>query len=179
MVHTLIYSEEVGTEEPREPEESLERSVGFLLSKLGFHTAAGFTAILEPLGIAPPHFAVLRQVGVAEGSSQQAVAEAVGLPPSRIVAFLDALQERGYVERRRNPADRRAHALFLTVKGRRVVDEGQARANRFEEEICASLSDEERATLLALLGRIAAARGLRPGTHPGMRDGAASMPRPG
>jgi hypothetical protein len=159
MVHTLIYSEEVGTEEPREPEESLERSVGFLLSKLGFHTAAGFTAILEPLGIAPPHF--------------------VGLPPSRIVAFLDALQERGYVERRRNPADRRAHALFLTVKGRRVVDEGQARANRFEEEICASLSDEERATLLALLGRIAAARGLRPGTHPGMRDGAASMPRPG
>lgn len=150
-------------------EEPLEQSVGFLLSKLGFQTAAGFTAILEPLGIVPPHFAVLRFIGGAEGRSQQVLADAVGVPPSRIVAFVDALEERGLVERRRNPSDRRAHALYLTTEGRRILDAAQALANQYEEEVCAGLSDGERAVLLELLQRVAQSHEIPMNVHPGMR----------
>ena len=158
--------------------EPLEHSVGFLLSKLGFQTAAGFNAILEPLAIAPPHFAVLRSIGGAEGSSQQTLAEAVGVPPSRMVAFVDSLEERGLVERRRNPADRRAHALYLTEEGRRVLDAAQARADQYEDEVCAGLSADEREMLLGLLHRVAEAHDLPVNVHPGMRLDGPPMRRP-
>ena len=159
-------------------EEPLEQSVGFLLSKLGFQTAAGFTAIMEPLGLAPPHFAVLRFIGGDEGRSQQVVAEAVGVPPSRIVAFVDVLEERGLVERRRNPADRRAHALHLTEEGRRVLEAAQAKADEYEQEVCAGLTGEERARLLELLQRIARVHEIPVNIHPGMRLEVPPMRRP-
>jgi DNA-binding MarR family transcriptional regulator len=146
-----------------------EHSVGFMLSKLGFHCAGAFSAILEPLGLAPPHFAVLRFIGTFEGRSQQAMAEALSLPPSRIVAFVDALEERGLVERRRNPADRRAHALHLTGEGRRLLDEAEQRADELEAHICSGLTAAERTRLVALLQKVAASQGIPVGFHPGMR----------
>jgi DNA-binding MarR family transcriptional regulator len=163
--------------------QATDQSVGFMLSKLGFHTAGGFSMVLEPLALTPPQFAVLRFLGDAEGRSQQAVAEALGTPPSRIVAFVDALEERGLVERHRNPADRRAHALHLTDEGRHVLREGERRAAEFEERICAGLTGAEREQLLALLQRVAASQGIPVGHHPGMRiEGPplrASTPPPG
>ena len=161
--------------EPHEP----DHSVGFMLSKLGFHTAGGFSMVLEPLALTPPQFAVLRFLGATEGRSQQAMADALGVPPPRIVAFVDALEERGLVERRRNPADRRAHALHLTDEGRTVLEEGERRAAEFEARICAGLSDDERGQLLDLLQRVAASQGIPIGHHPGMRLEGPPMRPPG
>jgi hypothetical protein len=38
-------------------------------------------------------------------------------PPSRLVPLADHLEERGLIERRRDPEDRRYYALYLTAKG--------------------------------------------------------------
>ncbi len=53
-------------------------------------------------------------VDAAAGQSQQAIAEAIGAPPSRMVAIVDELEQRGLIERRPHPSDRRVHALYLT-----------------------------------------------------------------
>jgi DNA-binding MarR family transcriptional regulator len=143
-------------------------SVSFLLSQLGFQSSRGFKERLAPLEIEPYHFGVLRHVAFAEGSSQQALGEALRIAPSRMVALIDELEERGLVERRANPSDRRAHALHLTPAGRKLLDKAWKVALEHEKQVSEALEPAEREQLLTLLGRIAAAQGLTTGVHPGL-----------
>ena len=68
--------------------------VGFALSSVGYAVARRFREILAPLELEPREFALLRAVGAAEGQSQQAIGERLQIPPSRMVAFVDALEAR-------------------------------------------------------------------------------------
>lgn len=142
--------------------------MGFLLSKLGFHCSGGFAAALEPLHINPGHFGLLRILAATEGISQQALAEELRIPASRMVGVIDELEGLGLVERRRNPTDRRANALFLTPAGTALLARATGLATGWEERLCAGLSDDERQDLLALLRRVAGAQDLPIGVHPAM-----------
>ncbi|MGN6371633.1 MAG: MarR family winged helix-turn-helix transcriptional regulator [Solirubrobacteraceae bacterium] len=146
------------------------RSVGFNLSSLGYAVSRRFRETLAPLRLEPREFALLRAVAAAEGQSQQALGERLQIPASRMVAFVDALQERGLLERRPNPHDRRAHALHLTDGGRELLAKALSVANALEDELCADLEGRERDNLLDLLGRVASRLGLRPGTHSAHAD---------
>jgi DNA-binding MarR family transcriptional regulator len=146
------------------------RSVGFTISSSGYAIARRFRQILAPLELEPREFALLRAVGAAEGQSQQAIGEELQIPASRMVAFVDALEARGLLERRRNREDRRARALHLTAGGRRLLSRAFALAASHERDLCARLSDEEREQLLDLLQRIAGGLGLPPGVHAALAD---------
>ena len=150
------------------------RSVGFTLSSLGFAVAAGFRERLSPLGLEPRDFALMRAVGAAEGQTQQAIGERLRIPPSRMVAFVDSLEERGLLERRAHPTDRRARALHTTPRGRKLMARAYEAAVAFEADLCAELEPREREQLLALLGGVAGALGLPPGVH-----AAHILPQPG
>jgi DNA-binding MarR family transcriptional regulator len=142
--------------------------VGFLISQLGFLISGRFKGILTPLGLEPRHFLVLRHLANAEGSSQHALGQALQIPASRMVGIVDALEQRGLVERRANLSDRRARALHLTVEGRRVLNRAFQLAVEHERAICAGLSAEERDQLIGLLGRLTLVRELVPGVHPAL-----------
>lgn len=144
------------------------RSVGFLISQLGFVSSRGFVAALRPLGIGPREWALLRFVAAEEGQSQHALAERLGLPPSRMVALVDQLEEGGLIERRPHPDDRRIRALHLTRKGRSILKRALEIAIEFEGELCAALSERERDRLIDLLQKLQAGRIDRPGVHPGL-----------
>jgi DNA-binding MarR family transcriptional regulator len=141
-------------------------AVGFLLSQIGFQSSRRFADRLEPLDLNPRTFALLRHIEAAEGEPQHALAEALRVPPSRMVALLDELEQRGLVERRPHPSDRRARALYLAGPGRRLLEKAKKVAGEHEAELCADLSAAERKQLLALLARLAAAQGLAAGVHP-------------
>ena len=147
------------------------QSVGFTLSSLGYAVAARFRATLAPLELEPREFALLRTVAAAEGRSQQAVGGLLQIPASRMVAFVDALEARGLLERRHNPLDRRTRELHLTDRGRSLLERALALANDFERELLADLSPQEREQLLALLQRIGLRLGLLPGVHAAHQDG--------
>ena len=90
--------------------------VAFVLTQLGTLAAMGFAEQLAPLGLTPAHAGLLRAVAADPGRSQQAVATELGVLPSRLVALVDELEQDGLLERRRNPGDRRHHALHLTAE---------------------------------------------------------------
>jgi len=140
-------------------------SVGFTLSSIGYAVSRRFHQTLAPLELEPREFALLRAVGAAEGQSQQAIGERLQIPPSRMVAFVDALQGRGLLERRHNPLDRRARALYLTDDGRELLGRAFMLAAGLENQLCADLSRPEREQLLGLLNRVGLQLGLPPGTH--------------
>jgi DNA-binding MarR family transcriptional regulator len=141
------------------------RAVGFQLSSLGYAVAKRFRETLAPLELEPREFALLRAVGAAEGQSQQAIGERLQIPPSRMVAFVDALEQRSLLERRHNPHDRRTRELYLTIAGRELLARAFALASALELQLCAKLSGEEREQLLSLLSRVAAELGVPALTH--------------
>jgi DNA-binding MarR family transcriptional regulator len=139
-----------------------------LCSSLGFIASRGFATALKPLGLDPRQFGVMNLVAINAGLSQQAITEPLGIPASRVVALVDDLEDRGLIERRRNPEDRRAYALELTTKGRQTLDEARQIAREYERRFCAPLQPPERDQLLHLLRRVAAGAGVSSGVHPGL-----------
>jgi DNA-binding MarR family transcriptional regulator len=150
------------------------RSVGFTVSSLGFAVSSRFVQTLAPLGLEPREFALMRAVGAAEGQTQQAIGASLHIPASRMVAFVDALEARGLLQRRSNPRDRRARALHLTDGGADLLERALARASALELELCSGMSDEERETLLELLQRVGAALGVPAGVHAATGAGASA-----
>ncbi len=143
------------------------RSTAFLLAPVGAHAAMQFAERLAPLKLTPAHAGALRVIQMSQGISQQALASNLGMVPSRLVVLVDELEERGLVERRDSPGDRRAHALYLTRKGADVFESIGKVARAHDDAVCAALTRDERETLGALLRRIAEQQGLTPGVHPG------------
>ncbi|WP_142847754.1 MarR family winged helix-turn-helix transcriptional regulator [Telmatospirillum sp. J64-1] len=89
-----------------------------------------------------------------EGINQKDLAALVGIEGSSLVRLLDILVSRGLIERRMDPADRRAKLIFLTPAGRQAVTEIRQILVQVEEEILADLSDAEIESVLDIFGRI-------------------------
>jgi DNA-binding MarR family transcriptional regulator len=144
-------------------------SLGFLLAQVGAHAAMRFAERLAPLELTPPHAGILNVIDKADGLSQQALGEKLGMFPSRLVSVLDELERRGLVERRDSPADRRSYALHLTAAGRESLARIGRIGREHQDALCAALDQSERANLTEYLTRIAVQQGLTPGIHPGYR----------
>jgi DNA-binding MarR family transcriptional regulator len=140
-------------------------SVGFTISTTGYAISHRFQEILAPLALEPRDFSLLRAVGLAEGLSQQALAERLQIPASRLVAFIDQLAQRGLIERRQNSSDRRVRALHLTTEGHQLLKRAFALAVEHERNLSSGLTQQEREQLLELLGRVGAQLGLAAGVH--------------
>ena len=144
-----------------------QSSAAFLLAQVGAHAAAKFAERLGPLELTPAHVGALRVIGGADGASQQEIAERLGMFPSRFVALVDELEDRGLVRRVESPRDRRVYLLEVTPKAKDALQAIGRVARDHQDALLASLTTDERDALASLLQRIADHQGLRPGVHPG------------
>lgn len=141
----------------------------FLLSQVGAFAATRFAQRLEPLGLQPSDIGILRLIGAEANLSQQALAEKLGVVPSRVVVLIDALEKKGVVARERSARDRRTYELHLTDEGRAAMGEMRTIGSAHEAEMTAALTPAEHDELGRLLGKIAAGHGLTPDVHPGYK----------
>ena len=126
------------------------------LTQLGRDAGAGLRRRLEPLGLDTRQYRVLSAVATLGGCSQRALTARLGIPPSRVVAILDALEGRGLVERRNRPGDRRSYALVLTPAGRDLLERAGALVQEVDMELLGGLADSDRDALEALVARVVA-----------------------
>jgi MarR family transcriptional regulator, lower aerobic nicotinate degradation pathway regulator len=129
--------------------------VTFLLKRLGFAAKERALEAYEQTGLHPYHHAVLLVLEESSRDTQGAIADALGYDRGQLVGLLDELEERELVERSRDPKDRRRHIVRLTSDGKRAVKRLRALARQVEDEFLAPLTEEERASLHALLLRLA------------------------
>lgn len=153
------------------PRELPSYEIGFLLSTLGFRSHAIWAERLIPLGLDNRQAAMILHVAGAEGQSQQALAKALQIPPSRVVALVDTLERRGLLRRRGDPADRRVRTLHLTAEGRRMVHTLAKVSALHENGLCVGLDGEEREHLIFLLKKVAAGLGMSDYVHSGLAGG--------
>ena len=128
---------------------------GFLLARAHVRAHAAFQDALVALALTPKSFGALTVI-VEEGAlSQAALGETLIIDRTTMVAVVDELERAGYVERRRNAADRRVYSLVATTEGRQALRAAERIAQRVHDELLGDLSDAEREQLGALLARIA------------------------
>lgn len=135
----------------------LPAATAYLISQVGRSQVARVSQGLAPLGLRPKHFALLNLIDLHQGSSQQQLGEHLALEPSGLVKTIDELQQQGIVERRRDPADRRRHALYLTPAGKTKLTQARHTTGQHAAELLAPLNEREQQVLHDLLARIAAA----------------------
>ncbi len=143
-------------------------TLAFLLSQVGIHASRRFAERIAEVDLNPPLFRILNLIDAAEGQSQQAIGAGIQVPPSRMVALVDELEERGLVERRPNPDDRRVRALYLTRKGRSSLARGREIASAHEEELTEGMSETDRTRLVKLLQKMVDQQAIGRGVHPGL-----------
>jgi MarR family transcriptional regulator, lower aerobic nicotinate degradation pathway regulator len=130
-------------------------SPGFLLARLGIAIKTKALGRFEEAGFDGYHYSVLAFLGEGSSETQGSIADALGLDPSQLVGILDSLEERGLVERHRDPLDRRRHAVSVTAEGKKQLQRLRAIRRQTEEEFFAPLDAESRERLHELLLRLA------------------------
>lgn len=134
---------------------SLTQHTGYLLSRMGSVAQKHFAERIGSLGLTPRMWGALNVLDAEGEITQHALGKCVGVDPSSMVSTIDDLEERGLVERRRHPSDRRAHALHLTPRGRRTLKAGRELARGAQDELLGPLDAADRAKLHELLLRLA------------------------
>ena len=145
-------------------------TLAFLLSQVGIYAARQFSERIAEVDLTPPLFRVLNLIDAAEGRSQQAIGEAVEVPASRMVALVDELEQRGLVERRPDPVDRRIRALYLTAKGRKTLGRGREIAKAHEKALTRGMAAADRKRLVELLQKLVDEQTIGRGIHPGLSE---------
>jgi DNA-binding MarR family transcriptional regulator len=103
-------------------------------------------------------FGILSTLRDNPGINQGAAGRVLGIQRPNMVSLVNELAERGLVERRVAPGNRRAFELLLTPAGEQKIVTALARIRKHEEALLSGLSDAERQTLIDLLSRIEAGR---------------------
>ncbi len=98
----------------------------------------------------------LRTAGPPHRLSPTQLLKGLMLSSAGMTGRLDRLEERGLVERHRDPGDRRAVLVELTEKGRELVDAAVAANTRAERGLLDGLGEREAKSLARLLQRLLA-----------------------
>jgi DNA-binding MarR family transcriptional regulator len=150
------------------PEELLA-STAFLLARVGYGIKLRVIDELEAEGFTIYQYAVLALLSEGASKTQAAIADVLSLDRGQLVGELDALEERGLVERRRDPDDRRRHMVSLTPDGKRRLGRLRAAVKRIEVSFLEPLDEPSRRALHDGLLRVACGfdgRYQRPATAP-------------
>lgn len=128
----------------------LRDSIGFLVTRGKQRLHREFSAALAPLDLEPRHFGALVALGELGVVPQTELARALGMSGASVVQIVDDLEDRGLLERRRDPADRRTHRLHL-LPAARAARTRAARTARDLFEPLAPLDAEQTDRLVVLL----------------------------
>jgi DNA-binding MarR family transcriptional regulator len=129
-----------------------------LLKRAQLDLADLHAEVLAPLGISDQELSVLLFLDAREPESQQQAARRLGVDRTTMVGLIDALEGKGLVARRPDPADRRRNVVELTSAGRTTLRAATRASDQAERRLLGELDDTEAAQLRSLLRRIAASR---------------------
>lgn len=131
-----------------------QRNFGFLLKDVSRRQVQRFEEHARALSLTLVQCRTLVRLSENEGASQARLAVLADVEPMTMVRTLDRMEADGLVERRVDPADRRARRLHLTARGRPLVEEIWKLSDRTRAELFAGIGARERHAFMDVLERI-------------------------
>lgn len=130
------------------------RQLGFLFKDVSRRYTRRFEERAQRLALTLPQCRALIHLQSNEGVSQKRLAELADVDPMTLVRILDRMEADGWVQRRFDPADRRAHTLWLTAAAAPVLEQIWQLIAETRAEMLQGLSSDERTVLVTLLERV-------------------------
>lgn len=138
-------------------------SLGVLADLIGYHMrrasavmASDFARALDGTGIRQVLFGILSIVDANPGINQGTVGRLLGIQRANMVAPVNEMAERGWIDRQVDPNDRRAFILSLTEAGHAMFLRAHAQIRAHEDSVLTDLDAGDRQRLMDLLARIEA-----------------------
>jgi DNA-binding MarR family transcriptional regulator len=113
-----------------------------------------FNRAIQPLGLTIIEWYILRALYERDGQHASELARAVGRAATSFTPNLDKLQQKGYIERRPDPTDRRAVHIYLTELAERHRKEVLTAAKEIDLEVRDLFNAEEYETFLNVLASL-------------------------
>jgi DNA-binding MarR family transcriptional regulator len=150
-----------------------ELDLGTLREVLGFHvTLANITTVGlferhvgQPFGLRKAEYSLLMLLLANGATAAKRLAGTLRLSAPALTMLIDRMQDKQWLRRERNPADRRSQLIVLTPDGQTLAKRAQAASKTMEASLQRRLSRAERAMLIELLAKLA-----------GLRDGDGDAP---
>ena len=133
---------------------ALSGRLGYLLGQAHLAHRQIAEAKLAPLGLGVKELGALSVLADEGPLSQQRLGERMRVDRTTMVAVVDGLERKDFAERERNPEDRRAYALRMTSRGRRVLGRANEVAEQAEAKFLAPIAAADRRQLKELLRRL-------------------------
>lgn len=135
------------------------KNFGFLLKDVSRLYVARFEQRASAISLTLNQCKALAELERNEGVSQARLAELTGVDPMAMVRILDRMESDRLIERRPDPADRRARRLYLTEEGKPLVAEVWRMAEQTRAELFAGIGKEDRLVFMRVLGQLHASAG--------------------
>lgn len=131
-------------------------SIAYLLSDSARLLRRAFDARMRELGVTGPQARLLLVLGLHEGQNQGFYAEQLDVEAITLCRMLDRMEEAGLIERRRDPADRRAWRVHLTRSGQDLLPQLREGVAPMVDTMLGGLSAAERERFGQMLEQVRA-----------------------
>lgn len=133
---------------------NLDQQIGFRLRlAMQRHTDLFFKNMV--FGLTQPQFAALARLYTTGACSQNHLGRSIGLDSASIVGVVSRLKARKLISVSKDKEDRRRIVIDLTASGRAIIVKAIQKGSLANELTLAPLTNEQRKTLISLLGQIA------------------------
>ncbi|MBZ9989955.1 MarR family winged helix-turn-helix transcriptional regulator [Mesorhizobium sp. BH1-1-5] len=130
---------------------STSPNISFVLHDVARLLRKRFEQRSRAAGLTRAQWQVLAYLSVHEGIHQNKLADLIEIMPITLARLLDKMQAGGFIERRPDPADRRAWLLYLTPKAHPLVEVMRSNGQKTREEAFTGLSADAQRQLLQTL----------------------------
>ena len=127
---------------------------GYLLKHARERLSVLSAEALAPIGVNGRELAILTALAEGGPPSQLEAAQRLAIDRTTMVGLLDALEAKGFVERKAHERDRRRNVVVLTPAGHRTLLEGARATDVAEAAFLAALPARDRDRLRRMLQQI-------------------------
>jgi MarR family transcriptional regulator, transcriptional regulator for hemolysin len=140
----------------KQAQELRDRNLGFVISDVHRLITAAVDKEVSSLGLTRSQLRVVLHLMRSDGISQVNLAEDLQLGKVTVGGLLDRLQEKGLIERRPHPSDRRSKLVYLTLADQNIYDSIVKAGRVILDQVLAGISKAEQQQLIDLLQRVKA-----------------------
>jgi MarR family transcriptional regulator for hemolysin len=125
--------------------------LSFLIHDVSRMRRNAFDQIMKPLGVTRAQWWVLAHLSRHDGMMQTQLADVLDVGKASLGTLIERLDQAGMIERTSDPTDKRAKRVFMTRAAHQLVRRMTNEEDRFNQQVLAKLSSDDRNELIRLL----------------------------